>query len=339
MISTTLNPTQRVWKSLIPIWQTLSIFFLWQSVWKVVYTVQIQRRECRHLLTNAQSPLNLLAEEIPGFIYIDVYLWVNIRGKDADGFHSSMSDDKDGHIPLPRIMFTCTALHDALLEWQKKKAFQPKPSKSKLKSNRPARLKYFKYKNDDGKIASCCAATGRKLLISPGIVDMYRILMNTWNTLPESYQQRVSNNILATVKHQIQQAENPTPAAVISMDAAHVDNAILLDYLTSDVALEESGIGSTDPSIPIDNNCMDDELHFGMPGDSEDYDDEGDEIAKSNAIPIDSRQRQAATELEMFNLRTSNVYWYEGDTGDNAEADKEKEASQADEGLTQTLED
>jgi hypothetical protein len=76
-----------------------------------------------------------------------------------------------------------------------------------------------------------------------------------------------------------------------------------------------------------------------MPGDCEDYDDEGDEIDKSDAIPIDSRQRRAATELEMFDLRTSNVDWYEGDNGDNAEADKEKEASQADEGLTQTLED
>jgi len=49
--------------------------------------------------------------------------------------------------------------------------------------------------------------------------------MNTWNTLPESYQQRVYNNTLATVKHQIQQAENPTPAVVISMEAARVDNA------------------------------------------------------------------------------------------------------------------
>ena len=62
--------------------------------------------------------------------------------------------------------------------------------------------------------------------------------MNTWNTLPESYQQRVYNNTLATVKRQIQQAENPTPAMVISMEAARVDNAILVDYVSSDVALE-----------------------------------------------------------------------------------------------------
>jgi len=88
----------------------------------------------------------------------------------------------------------------------------------------------------------------------------------------------VYKNTLATVKRQIQQAENPTPAAVINTEAARVSNAILLDYLTSEVALKEPEIGSTDPNIPIDNNCTDDELHFGMRGGCEDYDDEGDEI-------------------------------------------------------------
>jgi len=109
--------------------------------------------------------------------------------------------------------------------------------------------------------------------------------MTTWNTLPESYQQRVYNNTLATVKRQIQQAENPTPAVVISTEASSVDNAILLDYLTSEVALEEPEIGSTDPNIPIDNNCTDDELHFGMPGGSGNYEDEGDERDDRDAIP------------------------------------------------------
>jgi hypothetical protein len=70
--------------------------------------------------------------------------------------------------------------------------------------------------------------------------------MNTWNTLPESYQQTVYNNTLATVKRQIQRAENPAPAVVISVKAARVAYAILLDYLTSDVALEETDIRSTD---------------------------------------------------------------------------------------------
>ena len=74
---------------------------------------------------------------------------------------------------------------------------------------------------------------GHKLLTSPGIPDTYTFLMNPWITLPESYQQRVYKITHATVKRQIQQAENPTPAVVISIDAARVDNAILLDYLTS----------------------------------------------------------------------------------------------------------
>jgi hypothetical protein len=102
-------------------------------------------------------------------------------------------------------------------------------------------------------------------------------LLNTWNTLPESYQQRVYNNTLATVKRQIQSGENPTPAVVFSTEAASDDNAILLDYSTSEVTLEETEIGSTDPNIPIDNNCTDDELHFGMAGGSRDYESEGDE--------------------------------------------------------------
>jgi hypothetical protein len=40
---------------------------------------------------------------------------------------------------------------------------------------------------------------------------------------------------------------------VISVEAARVDNAILLDYLASEVAYEEPEIRSTDPNIPIDN--------------------------------------------------------------------------------------
>jgi len=111
---------------------------------------------------------------------------------------------------------------------------------------------------------------GRKSLTSPGIADTYTFIMNTWNTLPESYQQRVYNNTLGTVKRQIQQVEDPTPVVVISVEAVHVDTANLLDYLTSEVALEEPEIRSSNPNIPIDNNCMNDELHFGMPGGSGD---------------------------------------------------------------------
>jgi hypothetical protein len=99
----------------------------------------------------------------------------------------------------------------------------------------------------------------------------------------------VYKSTVATVKRQIQQAENPTPATVISRETAPVANLILLDYLTSEVALEKSEIRSTDPNIPIDNNCTDDELHFGMPGCCEDYDDESDIIEASNAITTASR--------------------------------------------------
>jgi len=273
MISTSFNPPQRVWNSLIPFWQTISIFFLSQSVWKVVHAVQTQRRESRKLLTNGQSSLYFLAEAIPRFIYIIFYQRANIRSKYGDRLYNSMIDDKHGYIPSPLILFTWTALRHALLEWQKNKGVHPKASKSKLEADRPNRSNYFNSKNDAGKIESCCAVMGRKLLTSPGVADTYTLLMNTWNTLPESYQQRVYNNTLATVTRQIQQADNPTPTMVISVEAARVDNAILGDYLTSEVAIGEPEIGSSDPNIPIDNNCTVDELHFGMPGESRDFDD------------------------------------------------------------------
>jgi len=188
-------------------------------VWKVVYAVQIQRRESRKLLTNGQRPLYLLAEAIPVFIYIKLYHRANNCAKYADGFNNSMINDKDGHIPSPLIMFTCTTLRHALMEWQKYVGVHPKASKSKLKADRPYRSNYFHYKNDGGKNASCCAATGRTLLTCPGIGDTNLFLMNTWNTLPESYQQRVYINTQATVKRQIQQAEIPTPAELISVKA------------------------------------------------------------------------------------------------------------------------
>ena len=78
-------------------------------MWKVVYAVQIQRRESGKLLTNGQRPLHFLAETISGFIYINLYHQANNHRKYADGFYNSMIDDKDGHVPSPLIMFTCTA--------------------------------------------------------------------------------------------------------------------------------------------------------------------------------------------------------------------------------------
>ena len=134
-----------------------------------------------------------------------------------------------------------------------------------------------------------------KFLTSPSIADTYSFVVNTWNTLPESYRQKVYKNTLATVKGHIQQAENPTPTTVSHIEAAHFDNAILLDYLTSKVALEEPDIACTDPNILIDNNCTDNKLQIGMPRASTDYEDDGDESHKCDAIPIASWRRLAAT--------------------------------------------
>jgi hypothetical protein len=185
-------------------------------------------------------------------------------------------------------MVTCTTLDHALLQWQKNQGVHPTASKSKLKADRPDPSKYFNYKNDGGKNTSCCATMGGKLLTSPGVADTYTFLMNTWNILPERYQQRVYKITLVKVKCQMQQAENPTPAVVISVDAPRVNNAILLDFLTSEMPLEEPKIGSSNPNIPIDNNCTDDELHFGMPGGSGYYEDEGDESEERDVIPTAS---------------------------------------------------
>jgi len=139
--------------------------------------------------------------------------------------------------------------------------------------------------NEGGNIVSCCAVRGRKLLTSPGISDTYTFLMNTWNTLPECYQQRVYKHTLATITRQIQQAENPTPAVVISVEAARVDTAIILDYLTSKVALVEPEIARTNTNIPIYTKCMADKLHFGKPGGTGDFAAEGAKSDEHDAIP------------------------------------------------------
>ena len=199
-----------------------------------------------------------------------------------------MMDDRDGHIPSPLIIYTCTALRHAALELEMNEGVRPKDFKSKVKVDRPDRSNYFNYKNDGGMNASGSVAPGRKLLLSPRVAAKYTFFMTTWNKLPESFQQRVYKNTLAIVKHQIEQAENPTPAVVISMEAAHVDNAILLDYVTSKIMLEKPEIRSTDLNIPMDSNCKDDEPHVGIPGRSGHYKDDGDENDEWDAIPTAS---------------------------------------------------
>jgi len=77
-------------------------------------------------------------------------------------------------------------------------------------------------------------------------------------------------------------------------------------------------------------------LHFGRPGVSGDFEDEGDE---SNAIPTASQRWRAVTGLERCDLGTSDVDGYEGEDGDDADVDEEEEASQADDGSAQNVED
>jgi hypothetical protein len=137
---------------------------------------------------NGQRPLYFLPDAIPGVATSNFILGGMTCSKYADGYYNSVIDDKDSYIPSPPIMFTYTALRHAPLDWQKNKGVHLKASKFKLKADRPDRSNYFNYKNDGGKIPSCWAAKGPKLLTSPGIVDRYTILMNTWNTLPESCQ-------------------------------------------------------------------------------------------------------------------------------------------------------
>jgi len=77
-------------------------------------------------------------EAIPQFIFIKFYRQANYRStKYADGFYNRMIDDQDGYIPLPLLMFTCTALRHALLEWPKKTGVHLEASKSKLNGDRP----------------------------------------------------------------------------------------------------------------------------------------------------------------------------------------------------------
>ena len=123
------------------------------------------------------------------------------------------------------------------------------------------------------------SANETEVLIFPGVVDTYKFLMNTWNALPESYQQRVYKNTLASVKLRIQEAEFQTPREVISTEAAVVDNVMLLDFLQSEPALQQPEIGVAYPGIPIDNNESDDELLFRFqPEDEEESDDNDSEV-------------------------------------------------------------
>jgi hypothetical protein len=84
---------------------------------------------------------------------------------------------------------------------------------------------------------------------------------------------------------------------------------------------------------------MDEILHFGIPGGSGDFHDEGDECDKHDAILSASRRHWAAIDLQRFDLGTSEVDGYESEDGDNVHADEEEVALQADDGSTQNVDD
>jgi hypothetical protein len=107
------------------------------------------------------------------------------------------------------------------------------------------------------------------------------------------------------------------------------------------MALEEPVIRSTDPNIPINNNCTDSEMLHGMPGGSGDFIDETDQRDERDAIPTASRQQRLATPPERLDVVTSGVDGDEGDGGNDADADvdKEEDASHADDGSTLNVED
>jgi len=76
-----------------------------------------------------------------------------------------------------------------------------------------------------------------------------------------------------------------------------------------------------------------------MPGATGDCEQEGDESEVCDASLTASRQWRPPTELERFDLGTSNVDGFKGEDGDNVYADEEDEALQADDGSMQNVED
>jgi hypothetical protein len=134
--------------------------------------------------------------------------------------------------------------------------------------------------------------------MSVGIAATNTIMMNTWNILPESYQQRVYIITSATVKGRNRQVENQLAAVVIRIEAAHVDNVIPHYRLTSNVGLHDLEIRRTDPNITTDNYCMDFKIPCGMPQGNGEYENKGDKSNQYDTIPTISGLQWAGSELE-----------------------------------------
>jgi hypothetical protein len=128
---------------------------------------------------------------------------------------------------------------------------------------------------------------------------------------------------------------------VITVEAASVENSSLLDYLTSNVEPEDPEFRRTDPNIQIDNNCMDDQLHIGMLERSGNHEEEGDECDEHDAISTANTSQWPTTELDKIDQGTIGHDGYEGEHANDADEDAHEvqDASQADDGSTQNLED
>jgi hypothetical protein len=113
------------------------------------------------------------------------------------------------------------------------------------------------------------------------------------------------------------------------MQAELVEHAMLLEYLTCEVALGEPRIRSTSLNIPIDNNFMVDKLHLRMPDGSGNLKDEGVQRTEHNAICTSIWQIQTTTELEMFDWRTSDLEGYKGDNTKDGDVDEVQNHVQA----------
>jgi len=73
-----------------------------------------------------------------------------------------MIDNMDSYIPLPLIMFTCTALRHSLQEWHKNKGVWPQASKVMLKAGKLDDSNYCNNMNDGGNNTPCCGTMGCK---------------------------------------------------------------------------------------------------------------------------------------------------------------------------------
>jgi len=76
-----------------------------------------------------------------------------------------------------------------------------------------------------------------------------------------------------------------------------------------------------------------------MPRGSGGYENEGCKSNERDAINTASLWQWAATELKRFELQTSDIDGYEGEDGDNADADVDDDALPANDGSMQNVED